>query len=145
MAETHRVRRSGPVAIGRRPIASLLLPIPIVCFLGAVLSDWSYLGSGGNLTWLYFSTWLLAAGLFLGVFAAIALVADAVRGGTWLAVLLFAATWIVELINSLVHARDGWTAVAGLGFILSILGALLALASGWFAAERREFIGFENE
>jgi len=42
-----------------------------------------------------------------------------------------AAAWILELVNSLVHARDGWTAVAGLGIILSILGAALILIAGW--------------
>jgi uncharacterized membrane protein len=133
-----------PISIAAIPLASLLLPVPIVCFLGAVLTDASYLGSDGNIIWLYFSTWLLAAGLFSGGFAALALLIDAVRlRHGWIGLLTLVAAWVVELISSFVHARDGWTAVAGLGFILSILGALLALASGWFAsrvtrrAERR--------
>ena len=58
--------------------------------------------------------------------------------GGWIAFGLLVAAWIVELINSFVHMRDGWTAVAGLGFILSIVGAVLAVLSGWFAADLRQ-------
>jgi uncharacterized membrane protein len=108
------------------------MPIPIVCFLGNLLTDLSYLNSAGNLLWLNFSTWLNAAGLFFGVIAALALFIDTVRGSSaWTAFVCLAVTWLVELINAFVHARDGWTAVAGLGLILSIIGTMLALLSGW--------------
>jgi uncharacterized membrane protein len=138
MAESLARRRVRPLEIARRPITSLLLPIPILCWVGAVLTDWAYLCSGGNLTWLFFSTWLIPAGLVFGGFAALFLLIDAFRlPGGWIAFLLLAAAWIVELINAFVHMRDGWTAVAGLGFILTIVGALLALLSGWFAAGDR--------
>ncbi|HEY8592759.1 MAG TPA: DUF2231 domain-containing protein [Sphingomicrobium sp.] len=145
MADTLGHRRSRPLAISGRRIASTLLAIPIVCFAGAVLTDWAYLGSDGHLTWLFFSTWLIPAGLVVGGFAAVALLIDAVRlRGGWLAFLLFVAAWAVELINSFVHMRDGWTAVAGLGIILSVIGAVLALLSGWFAAGDRPVAGWEE-
>jgi uncharacterized membrane protein len=138
MAETLAHRHVRPLEIGRRPIGNLLLPIPIICFIGAVLTDWSYLGSDGNLTWLFFSTWLIPAGLRFGGLAALFLRSDAVRlRGRWLAFILLACAWVIELFNAFVHMRDGWTAVAGLGIILSIIGALLALASGWFVADNR--------
>ena len=54
----------------------------------------------------------------------------AVRRG-WPAFALLLAAWIVEFINSLVHARDGWTAVVPTGLILSIVGAVLVLIAGW--------------
>jgi uncharacterized membrane protein len=38
---------------------------------------------------------------------------------------------VFELINSFVHARDGWTAVAGAGLALSIVGVVLVLLAGW--------------
>lgn len=138
MADNPGHRHVRPVAIARRPISSLLLPIPIICFVGAVLTDWAYLGSDGNLTWLFFSTWLIPAGLVFGGFAALFLLIDAIRlRGGWLAFVLLAAAWIVELFNAFIHMRDGWTAVAGTGFILSIVGAILALIAGWFAADNR--------
>jgi uncharacterized membrane protein len=138
MAETLAHRHVRPLEIARRPISSLLLPIPILCFIGAVLTDWAYLGSDGNLTWLFFSTWLIPIGLVFGGFAALFLLIDAIRlRGRWLAFILLASAWVVELFNAFIHMRDGWTAVAGTGFILSIVGALLALAAGWFAGHDR--------
>jgi uncharacterized membrane protein len=117
------------------------LPVPVVCFVGTLLTDLSYLCSGGNLLWLNFSSWLLAAGLLFGALAGIFILIDAVRGAvSWLAFVLLLAAWVVELINSLIHARDGWTAVAGLGLILSIIGAVLVLVAGWFSRPAVEVV-----
>lgn len=138
MAEPVVHRPARPLEIARRPLANLLLPIPILCFVGAVLTDWAYLGSDGNLTWLFFSTWLIPAGLLFGGITALLLLIDAVRlRDRWLSFILLASAWVVELFNVFIHMRDGWTAVAGMGFILSIIGALLALVAGWFAAHDR--------
>jgi uncharacterized membrane protein len=135
MAEAVARRDRRPIAIVRHPIYSMLLPIPVVCFIGALLTDWAYVGSGGNLTWLNFSSWLLAAGLLFGGIAAVVLLIDLFRGigarTGWLHFLLLGAAWIVELINSFAHARDGWTAVVPLGMTLSVIGVLLVLAAGW--------------
>ena len=122
------------ISIVRHPLYVVFLPVPIVCFIGALLTDLAYLGSGGNFMWLDFSSWLLAAGLAVGALAGIVLLIDVVRGlrgaGLWGFLLLLAA-WIIELINSFVHARDGWTAVAGTGLALSIIGVVLVLLAGW--------------
>jgi uncharacterized membrane protein len=141
MAETVAPRPVRPISIVRHPIYSLFLPVPIVCFVGALITDLSYLNSGGNLLWVNFSAWLLAAGLVFGVFALIILLIDAIRGSAaWLAFSLLLAAWMVEFINSLIHARDGWTAVAGLGLILSIMGAVLVLVAGWFSRRAVEVV-----
>ncbi len=131
MAEV--MRSAGrPIALARRPLYAMLLPIPIVCFIGALLTDLAYLGSDGNLQWLNFSSWMIAVGLLFGAIALVIAIVDTVRGRrSYLAVGLFAAAWVVELLNALIHTRDGWTAVAGTGLILSIVGVLLILASGW--------------
>lgn len=131
------------ISIARHPLYALFLPVPIVCFIGALLTDLAYLNSGGNLLWVNFSSWLLAAGLLVGAIAGIFLLIDVIRGirGAGLfGFLLLLAAWIVELVNSFVHARDGWTAVAGTGLILSIIGVVLILIAGWLwrsAAEVR--------
>ena len=141
MAETVAHRPVRPISIVRHPIYSLFLPVPVVCFIGALITDLSYLNSGGNLLWVNFSAWLLAAGLVFGVVALIILLIDAIRGSAaWLAFCLLLAAWIVEFINSLVHARDGWTAVAGLGLILSIIGTVLVLVAGWFSRRAVEVV-----
>ena len=136
MDETVAHRPVRPISIVRQPIYSLFLPVPVVCFVGALITDLSYLNSGGNLLWVNFSAWLLAAGLLFGAIALVILLIDAVRdGAAWLAFALLLAAWIVGFINSLVHARDGWTAVAGAGLVLSIIGALLVLVAGWLSRQ----------
>ena len=125
---------SRPISVAQHPIISMLLPVPIVCFIGALLTDLSYVNSGGNLLWLNFSSWLIAAGLAFGAVAILILFIDGLRGASnWLSFGLIAAAWIVEFLNALIHARDGWTAVVPLGMTLSILGALLVLAAGWLS------------
>ena len=55
------------------------------------------------------------------------------RTGAWAAhALLCVAAWVVEVFNSFVHTRDGWTAVVPTGLMLSILAVVLALLAGWF-------------
>ena len=134
MDETVAHRPARPISIVRQPIYSLFLPVQVVCFVGALLTDLSYLNSGGNLLWVNVSAWLLAAGLLFGAIALVILLIDAIRGrAAWLAFTLLLLAWIVGFIDSLVHARDGWTAVAGPGLVLSIIGALLVLVAGWLS------------
>ena len=120
MPETVARRPVGPISIIRRPLYLMLLPVPVVCFLGAVLTDLAYQRSGGTLLWVNFSSWLLAAGLAFGAFAGLVLLIDAIRGAaSWIQFGLLVVTFVVEFINSLVHARDGWTAVVALGLTLN--------------------------
>lgn len=144
MADRTDRRDVRPLSIADRSITGILLAIPVVCFIGALLTDLAYQGSGGNLIWVNFSSWLIAAGLLFGAIAGIFLLIDAIRRGEWIAFLLLLAAWIVELINSFVHARDGWTAVVPLGLILSIVGVVLILISGWLAGDRRYLIAGER-
>jgi uncharacterized membrane protein len=54
------------------------------------------------------------------------------RTGTgWAHLLFFYAALLVELFSMFIHQRDGWTAVAGLGLALSIIGAVLVLIAAW--------------
>jgi uncharacterized membrane protein len=129
------------------PIAAILLPVPIVCFIGALITDLAYDSSGGNLLWVNFSSWLLAAGLLFGGILIVLMLIDFARLPQlrsldgWAGFALLVAAWAVELINSLVHARDGWTAVVPLGLILSAIGALQILIVGWLWHEARYDVG----
>ena len=146
MAETLARAPARPVAIARHPIYGMLLPVPVVCFLGVLLTDLAYLSSGGNLVWLDFSSWLLLAGLLFGAVAAIVLLIEAIRGPAvrngvgWAHLLFFYVALLIELLSMFVHQRDGWTAVAGLGLILSIVGAVLVLIAGWLHRPAVEFV-----
>lgn len=147
MAERVLERSVARVGIAGHPYSSLLLPVPIVCFVGALLTDIAYVNSGGNLQWVNFSSWLLAAGLVFGVIAAILVAIDLVRlpqlrtAWGWGAFALLLVTLVLELINSFVHARDGWTAVVPTGLILSAIGAALAMSYGWLWHESRYGVG----
>lgn len=131
---TQRIR---PVGIGGHPIYGILLPLPVVCFLGALLTDLAYLKSDGVLIWLAFSSWLLLAGLLGGLIAGIVLTIDFCRdrvmrsGPGWVHFLAFGSAMLVETANIFIHQRDGWTAVAGPGVVLSALGLVLVLIAGW--------------
>ena len=134
MAEIARTRESG-VAAAATSIHRLLFPIPVVCFVGALLTDIAY-SRGAFLMWLHFSEWLIAAGLAFGALAALALLVEfvasrAVRKAAsgWAHLVLFYAALVVELFNALVHTIDGWTAVVPTGMTLSIVGAILAVAA----------------
>jgi uncharacterized membrane protein len=134
MAEIARPMDSA-VASVTASIYSLLFPIPIVCFVGAVLTDIAYSASA-FLMWLHFSEWLIAAGLVFGALAALAHLVEffashAIRTAPfgWVHLVLFYGALIVELFNAFVHSVDGWTAVAPAGMTLSIIGAILGLAA----------------
>jgi uncharacterized membrane protein len=113
----------------------LLFPIPVVCFLGALITDIAYSASA-FLMWLHFSEWLIAFGLAFGALAAIVLLIEffasrAIRTGAlgWMHLMLFYAALIVELFNAFHHTIDGYTAVVPTGMMLSIVGSILALAA----------------
>ncbi len=134
MAEIATYRASG-VASVTAPIYLLLFPIPVVCFVAALVTDIAYSASA-YLMWLHFSEWLIAAGLAFGALAALALVVEffashAIRRGGfgWAHLVLFYGALLVELFNAFVHTIDGWTAVVPTGMALSIVGAILALAA----------------
>ena len=130
-----------PISIAGRPVYAIFLSVAVVCFTATVLTDLTYEGSDGNLVWLEFSTWLVAAGLLFGAIALLLMLIDRLRGVGWAALLVLLCTWIVELFNSLIHARDGWTAVVPTGLILSVIGAVLALLAGWLSHSARVEVG----
>lgn len=119
------------------PIHAMLVPFPIVCLVGALLTDIAYANTA-NIQWTNFSQWLL---LFGTVFAAIAAVFGMIdfffgtRGGDrptigWIHMIANLAVFVVALVNNFVHARDGWTSVVPTGLTLSVITVLLLIVSG---------------
>ena len=143
MAEFVEQRAARRVGIAGHPYSALFLPVPIVCFTGALITDLAYVNSGGNLLWLNFSSWLLLAGLLFAVIAGILMLIDLARLPKlrttigWGSFGLLAAAAVIEFINSLIHARDGWTAVVPAGLILSAIGAIVIMSHGWLWHESR--------
>lgn len=118
-------------------IYSFLFPVPVVCFIGALVTDIVY-ASSAFLLWVHFSQWLIAAGIALGIVAGIVLlieliVSPAIRSAPvgWAHVALFYVGLVVEVFNAFVHTADGWTAVMPTGLTLSVIGALLMLGAAF--------------
>ena len=134
-----------PLTIAGHPIYSALLPIPILCFAGALITDLAY-ATSADMMWLDFSAWLLLAGLIGGGIAGAVLVVELIRAGASRTgalnahFLLLLAARVVEVLNSFIHARDGWTAVVPTGMLLSITATVLSILAGWFwqSASRRQ-------
>jgi uncharacterized membrane protein len=122
--------------IGGIPIHAMLVPFPIVCFVGALLTDIAY-AQTAHMQWANFSAWLLAFGtLFAGLAAVFGLI-DFFFGSHgarptigWIHMIGNLALFIVALFNDFVHARDAWTSVVPTGLILSAASVLILVVTG---------------
>lgn len=126
------------LAIARHPIHATLAPFPIVCFTLTLFADIAFWQTA-NLLWLHFAEWLLLAGLVFGALAALAGAVDFLfrrqaraPGAAWPHALGSVVVLILALVNSFVHAGDGWTAVVPNGLILSVVTVVVMLVSDWF-------------
>ncbi|MBB3947278.1 putative membrane protein [Rhizobium skierniewicense] len=124
------------------PFQSLFVPFPFVCFSMALGTDIAYWQTA-NLLWLNFSAWLLFAGLVFGGLALLAGFVDLFRVRTrpmrpsLFSIVLFIGMLVLALLNSLVHAGDGWTAVVPYGLLISTMTFVVALTT--VAASSRKY------
>jgi uncharacterized membrane protein len=124
-------------AIARHPLMSTFASFPTACFILTLLNDIAYWRTA-NLQWQNFAEWLLFAGLVVGGFVLLVeiiglLLRPRIRaeGPGWLHALGLLIVLALGFINSLVHARDGWTAVVPQGLILSVLMVVVMMITGW--------------
>jgi uncharacterized membrane protein len=123
--------------IARHPIHPMLVPFPIACFVGALVTDVVYWATA-EMMWADFSAWLLVIGVIMGVLAAIAGLIDflgnrmirALRP-VWAHMLGNLAVLVLSAINVLVHSRDAWTSVYPTGLMLSVVAVLIMSVTGW--------------
>jgi uncharacterized membrane protein len=131
-----------PAASNAYPFSALFVPFPFVCFTLTLLTDILYWRTS-HLMWSNFSDWLLFFGLVFGALALIAGLIDFVRPATralrpsLAAVVTFFAVLLLALLNSLIHAGDGWTAIVPYGLITSAVTVLVMMANVYLAAGTR--------
>jgi uncharacterized membrane protein len=125
------------VQIAGHPLHPMLVPIPIACFVGTLLTDLAYWKTA-NLQWAVMSSWMLAIGLIVALFAVIAGFIDFLGDrrirdlqAVWIHAGGNAVALILSIFNILVHSRDGYTSVVPTGLILSALVVLILLVTGW--------------
>jgi uncharacterized membrane protein len=121
------------------PLQRLFVPIPFVCFTLTLATDILFWQTA-NLMWQNFSAWLLFAGLVGGSLAVFAGIIDLLRPSTRISrpgfaeITGFLIVLALAVLNSLVHAGDGWTAVVPNGLMLSAGTFLVILLTLVFAA-----------
>lgn len=123
--------------IGRHPIHPMLVPIPIACFIGALLTDITYWATA-EMMWADFSSWLLVVGLIVGVLAGVAGLVDffgnrliRTQAPAWPHLIGNLVVLVLSFFNVLVHTRDAWTSVVPTGLILSFVVVLILPITGW--------------
>jgi uncharacterized membrane protein len=130
----------------------MLVPFPIACFVGALLTDLAYWKTA-EMMWADFSAWLLFFGLIMGAVAAIAGLVDFLGsrriralGPAWFHMIGNLVVLMLALFNSFVHSRDAWTSVVPAGLILSALTIIVMLFTGWMGGSMvyRHRVGVMN-
>ena len=123
--------------IAGHPIHPMLVPIPITCFVGTLLSDIAY-ACTADMQWANFSAWLLTFGLIGAGLAAIAGVIDFLGErrirrlrAAWIHGVGNVLVVLLSLINIFIHSRDAWTSVVPTGLTLSAIVVLILLVTGW--------------
>lgn len=139
--------------IAGRPIHPMLVPVPIVCFTGTLITDIAYWRTA-NMQWANFSAWFLAAGLFVSVFVVIAGLIDflsdrrirALRE-VWVHGLGNGLALLLSIWNAFVHSRDAYTSVVPTGLILSIIVVLILAVTVWngWSMVYRHGVGVRSE
>jgi uncharacterized membrane protein len=124
-------------AIAGVPIHALLVPFPVACFTGALLTDWVYTRSL-QIQWSNFSAWLLAFGTFTGAIAALFGLIDFLGSPArprpalgWFHLTGNIVVLLLALANDFVHARDAYSSVVPDGIILSAITVVLMFGTAF--------------
>jgi len=122
--------------IGDHPIHPMLIPFPIVCFIGVLVTDIVFL-SNHDAGWATASRYLLAIGLVMAALAAVAGLTDfmgddRIRGSSdALKHMLANVTAVVlEIVNFFVRLNNN-DAIGKMGVYLSVIVVLILVYSGW--------------
>ena len=124
-------------SIAGHPIHAMLVPVPIVCFVGTWLSDLAYWKTAA-MQWANFSAWLLAIGLIVSILVVPAGLIDLLgdrriraHGAAWIHGAGNGLALLLAIVNAFVHSRDAYTSVVPWGLILSTLVVLILAVTVW--------------
>ena len=121
--------------IGGHPIHPMLVPFPIVCFIGALVADIAYLKYGWH-GWAVGGRVLLLVGLIMAALAAVAGLTDflgekRIQGSDAIKHAVANVTAVVlELINLILRWHND-AAIGKIGIYISVVVVLILLYSGW--------------
>jgi uncharacterized membrane protein len=122
--------------IADHPIHPMLVPFPIVCFVGAFVTDLVFTRNGDP-GWATASNWLLIVGLVMAALAAVAGLADFLGddrirklGDAVKHMLANVTAVVLEVVNLVLRLRDP-AFVESTGIYISGIVVLILLYSGW--------------
>jgi len=121
--------------IGGHPIHPMLIPFPIVCFIGTLVTDVIYVRTHDT-GYAVASHWLLIVGLVMAALAALAGLTDffgdkRVQSADAVKHMLANVTAVVlELVNLLLRLRND-DFIASTGVYISVVVVLILVYSGW--------------
>ncbi|SDO24317.1 Uncharacterized membrane protein [Methylobacterium phyllostachyos] len=137
--------------VAGHPIHAMLVPIPVVCFVGTLVTDIAYWITA-NMQWANFSAWLLSVGLIVSALAVLAGLIDffgdrrirEIRTA-WIHAAGNAVALALSIVNVFVHSRDAYTSVVPTGLVLSAMVVLILGVTGWLGASlvHRHGVGVE--
>lgn len=154
MASTREGSHAHPhstARIGTHPIHPMLVPFPIVCFIGVLVTDIVFLRNHDP-GWATASRYLLAIGLVMAALAAVAGLTDflgdkRIQGADAIKHMLANVTAVVLQVVNLALRWHGNAQIPRVGIILSALVVLILLYSGWKGGDLvfRHGIGVQDE
>ena len=121
--------------IGGHPIHPMLIPFPIVCFIGTLVTDVVYARTHDT-GYAVASHWLLIVGLVMAALAALAGLTDffgdkRIQSGDAVKHMLANVTAVVlELVNLLLRLNND-DFIASTGVYISVVVVLILVYSGW--------------
>ena len=134
--EGHSDHPHSTARIGGHPIHPMLIPFPIVCFIGTLVADIVYL-SGHDPMWAIASRYLLGVGIVMAAAAAAAGLTDFMgddrirhASGALKHMLANVVAVVLEIVNFFVRLHSD-AAIRGIGIILSVIVVLILAYSGW--------------
>lgn len=138
------MNRSNPKStaqIGGHPVHPMLVPFPIACLVGALVTDLIFLSSGDR-GFATASSWLIGFGIGTALLAAtFGLIDfmgdDRIRrlGHALQHMMANVAAVVVAIINFIIRVDDPVSQLASLGVYLSAAVVLILLFSGWRGAD----------
>jgi len=125
------------LSIGGLPLHIILVPVPMVCFAGTLVTDLVYWRTAA-MQWANVSAWLLVIGLIFTAVAETAGLIDFLSEprirdlrAAWIHGVGNAAVLVLSVFNALIHTRDAYTSVVPSGLVLSALVVAILAVTVW--------------